>query len=119
VARDFAENLSGTLDRGKQLAVLSGWGAEIVGITDGIRGSWFREDHGNEFFQPAFPSMATVDTTGCGDVFHGAFLSELAQGRSVKRCAEFASAAAAWNATALGGRGKLPHRQEVEELIGR
>ncbi len=117
VAKDFAEKLANSNDREQQLAALSHWGAEIVAITDGANGSWFREKGGSDFFQPAFPVEPVIDTTGCGDVFHGAFLSELARGMTSEKCAEFASAAAALSATDLGGRGKLPTREEVENRI--
>jgi len=116
VARDFAERLSKSTGRKKQMDILSQWGAEIVGITDGVNGSRFREMGGSEFSQSAFPIESIIDTTGCGDVFHGAFLSEYVRGSDTKQCARFASAAAAWNATALGGRGKLPVRDDVEKL---
>ncbi len=117
VAKDFAERLSDSLKPKEQLDTLSQWGAEIVGITDGANGSRFRKRNGYEFSQNAFPIEPVVDTTGCGDVFHGAFLSEYVRGMDSKQCAEFASAAAAWNATKLGGRGKLPVREEIGKLV--
>jgi sugar/nucleoside kinase (ribokinase family) len=108
VARDFAEKLSNSGDREKQLDALGQWNAEIVGITDGEKGSWFRPRGEPSFHQPAFVVSPVIDTTGCGDVFHGAFLYALTRGNEWIECAAFASAAAACNATALGGRGALP-----------
>ncbi len=116
VARDFAERLSGSVARDVQLDALSQWNAEVVGITDGANGSWFRAG-GVEFHQAAFPVSPVVDTTGCGDVFHGAFLAALSRGDDFRSCARFASAAAALNATALGGRGNLATSNEVRGLI--
>ncbi len=58
-----------------------------------------------------------VDTTGTGDVFHGTYAYGLTQGWSALDCARFASAAAALSATALGGRGSLPTRARVVELL--
>ncbi len=46
-----------------------------------------------------------VDTTGAGDVFHGAFLYGLLQGWTVERTLDLSNAAAALNCTALGARG--------------
>ncbi|MEM6280287.1 MAG: PfkB family carbohydrate kinase, partial [Verrucomicrobiota bacterium] len=103
----------------EQLEVLASSGAPLVGITDGSEGSWFRTEGAEVFHQPAFPVENLVDTTGCGDVFHGAFLSTVLSGRSWRDCAEFASAAAAISASALGGRGKLPSESEVQDLIGK
>lgn len=117
VARDYAERLSGTDSRDDQLDALAQWGAGIVGITDGAAGSWFLTREGNRFHQPAFPVARIVDTTGCGDVFHGAFLAAIVRGLSWVDCARTASAAAALSATALGGRGHLPTLAEVEEMI--
>lgn len=118
VARDFAENFAKSSDTREQLVSLSRWKAEVVGITDGERGSdWFVE--GEHFHQPAFPVKEVVDTTGCGDVFHGAFLFALSRGDEVNECARFASATAALSARALGGRGKLPNPGEVEELMAK
>lgn len=118
VARDFAERLSGSSSIEDQQEALSRWDANVVGVTDGARGSWFQSD-GERFHQPAFSMDSVVDTTGCGDVFHGAFLASFSQGNSIPDCARFASAAAALNATALGGRGRLANSDEVAELIAR
>lgn len=118
VARDFAEQHAGSKDREKQMEVLADLGARVVGITDGEHGSWFRAGE-EKFHQPAFPVENLIDTTGCGDVFHGAFLSAAAAGHSWQECAKFASAAAAISATGLGGRGNLPSRGAVEGLIRR
>ena len=119
VARDFAEKLSSSKDREEQLAKLGQWGAELVGITDGENGSWFLPRGERLFHQAAFPVNPVIDTTGCGDVFHGAFLYLLTQGKTWKECAAFASAAAACNATALGGRGNLPSRDAVAAMLDR
>ncbi|MEM7600790.1 MAG: PfkB family carbohydrate kinase [Verrucomicrobiota bacterium] len=117
VARDFAEKLYGSNEHEIQLSALANDGAGIVGITDGMRGSWFRSSDGASFHQPAFEIEGVVDSTGCGDVFHGAFLWALNRGEIWEKCAEFASAAAALNATGLGGRGHIPSALEVRRLI--
>ena len=118
VARDFAERLSTSSDRDEQFAALHQWGAEITGITEGEKGSWIATGKTPKVFhQPAFPIESVMDTTGCGDVFHGAFLSQLARGEQIEDCARVASAAAANNATELGGRGKLPTRIEVVRML--
>ncbi len=116
-ARDFAEHLVDSADTGEQLAAMIGYGAKIAAVTDGENGSWFATDAGEVFHQPAFPVEKVVDTTGCGDVFHGAFLFAHLRGWSVKEAATFASAAAALNATGLGGRGHLATLEEIRELI--
>ena len=44
-----------------------------------------------------------VDTTGCGDTYHGAFLFGLASGWPLRECARLASRVAAENCRFLGG----------------
>jgi sugar/nucleoside kinase (ribokinase family) len=116
VAADFADAAVGTGERVEQLVRLSASGAQVVGITDGVKGSWFREGEAEPFHQPAF-RVDVVDTTGCGDVFHGIFLAALTNGQTTRAAAEEASAGAALAATALGGRGCLPTRAEVRDFL--
>lgn len=117
VAADFADHTVGPGTREAQLDQLAKWGATLVGITDGTRGSWFRAADGTRFHQPSFPVSPLIDTTGCGDVFHGAFLAAIVRGEPWSDCARLASATAAMASTALGGRGYLPGREEVERWI--
>jgi sulfofructose kinase len=61
---------------------------------------------------PAFHVEAR-DTTGAGDIFHGAFALAVAEGRTVGEALVFASAAAAVRCAT----GRLPARAAVEELL--
>jgi sulfofructose kinase len=61
---------------------------------------------------PAFP-VAARDTTGAGDVFHGAFALALVEGCSTDAALVFASAAAA----ARCESGCLPDRATVEGML--
>ncbi len=61
--------------------------------------------------------VRTVDTTGAGDVFHGAFALEIARGASAERALHFANAAAALACTRLGARAGAPLRSEVDALL--
>jgi ribokinase len=65
---------------------------------------------------PAFEAPV-VDTTGAGDVFHGAFAFGLALGKPLADNLVFASAAAALSCRALGGRAGLATMGEVEALL--
>jgi sugar/nucleoside kinase (ribokinase family) len=65
---------------------------------------------------PAF-DVPVVDTTGAGDVFHGAFAYGLALGKGLGENLRFASAAAALSCRALGGRAGLATIDEVEALV--
>ena len=108
VAREFAEKFAGTEDLQAAAAVLRSLPkAEVVAITDGVRGSWVWSNAGEAFHQPAVRVVNVVDTTGCGDVYHGAFLHGLLSGWGLKECAAFASEWAAETARGLGGRWAL------------
>jgi sugar/nucleoside kinase (ribokinase family) len=49
-----------------------------------------------------------VDTTGAGDVYHGAFLVGLLHGWDLRTVATFSSAVAAIKCTQLSGRRGIP-----------
>ncbi|TWU57997.1 carbohydrate kinase family protein [Rubripirellula reticaptiva] len=76
--------------------------ARIVGVTAGDRGSWFVCRNNGRWHEPAVNVDRVVDTTGCGDTFHGAFLYGIAKGFSVRRSSHLASIVAANNACGLG-----------------
>ncbi len=84
-------------------------------ITDGANGSWAIENN-NIIHQPAFPAKV-VDTTGCGDAFHGAYSIALLEGKNLVNRMQFASAYASIIATHFGGRSYFPNKQEVENVI--
>ncbi len=58
-----------------------------------------------------------MDTTGCGDVFHGAYAAGLARGLDLAERVRLASAAAAIKATRPGGQKGIPTRDEVEAFL--
>lgn len=66
--------------------------------------------------EPAF-AVKAVDTTSCGDVFHAAFIRAALAGLPLREAMRFSNAAAALNATKLGGRPGNPTLPEVEELL--
>lgn len=68
------------------------------------------------FCIPAF-RVEVVDTTGAGDVFHGAFSYGLLQGWPIKQITVFASAVAALKCTKLGGRARIPTLKETMKFL--
>jgi sulfofructose kinase len=66
-------------------------------------------------YSPGF-RVNSVDTTGAGDVFHGAFCYTVLQQMPMDEALEFSNAAAALSCTALGARGCLPDLHAVEAL---
>ncbi len=91
------------------------YGIRAPGMTLGRDGAlMYRE--GGFLYSPGFV-VETLDTTGAGDVFHGAFLYALVKGWPMERRLEFANAMAGLNCTALGARGGIRTRAEAEKLI--
>jgi len=117
VARQFGEACTGSHNPDQSAARLLEMGPGIVVITEGVKGSQVYSKQGQRFYQPAFAMPEVVDTTGCGDSYHGAFLFGLLRGFSLEKTAEFASAVAALNTQALGGRKALPTLKEVEQFL--
>jgi sulfofructose kinase len=91
-------------------------GPSTVVVTEGELGSWCASAEG-DFHTPAFPVEQVVDTTGAGDVFHGAFLFGRAQGWDLRRSLRVASATASLKCRALGGRAGIPTLDAVLALL--
>jgi sulfofructose kinase len=65
---------------------------------------------------PAF-TVDVKDTTGAGDVFHGAFAGCLAMEKGWNETLIYSSAAAALCCTKLGARAGIPEGAEVEKFL--
>ena len=57
--------------------------------------------------------VETIDTTGAGDVFCGAFSVYLAEQHSISESVQFANAAAALAVTRIGAQSAIPYKKEV------
>jgi sulfofructose kinase len=88
--------------------------ARAVGVTLGERGSLWRQ--GNALSHIAAPSLPVRDTTGCGDVFHGAFALAIAERQGLQSAIRFATAAAALKARNGAGWRGMASRDEVAAL---
>lgn len=60
--------------------------------------------------------VRTVDTTGAGDIFHGAFAYGIVRGWPVDEMLEFSCAAAALNCEGHGARGAIATLIEIDRL---
>lgn len=94
---------------------LQDFGPPVVVVTEGEHGCWCASPDGS-FHTPAFP-VDPVDTTGAGDVFHGAFLLARTCGWDLRQALRFASAAASLKCRALGGRAGIPTFDETVALM--
>jgi len=119
VARDFAEKYTQQTDVRRAAEILLRDGPRLVTITDGTRGSWIHPREGRPFHQPAVLLPSVVDTTGCGDSYHGAFLFGLLKGLELEETASLASAVAALNSQHLGGRIGIPTSEQVKPFLSK
>lgn len=91
------------------------YGFRIAATTLGDQGALALCD-GHWAYAPAF-EVHCADTTGAGDVFHGAFCYAMLQCMPLAKALEFSNAAAALNCTGIGARGHIPTGSEVDSLI--
>src|SRR5271154_3246059 len=110
-SRQFPERLTGESDLRNSLPSLQRrYRSKLVAATLGRDGvlAW----DGADFHYAAGFEVNVRDTTGAGDIFHGAFLYAMFQGWPLARQLEFCCAAAALNCTAAGARGRIGKLQE-------
>jgi sulfofructose kinase len=93
------------------------YGMKVAAMTLGAHGSMARMD-GRYYYSPAFV-VNCLDTTGAGDVFHGAFCYAVLQGMPMGEALEFSNAMAALNCTAVGARGGIRGLAEVRALVAK
>jgi len=114
-SKDFPERFIGERNLLKSLPrIFSMFKCRLIAATLGPLGvvAW----EGARFILcPGF-RVKTVDTTGAGDIFHGAFLYGMVRGMTLEETLEFSCAAAALNCTAVGARGRIATLEEIENL---
>jgi len=103
--KNYKENCAKILAKGPKIAV----------VTLGERGCVGMQD-GHYFELPAF-DVPIIDTTGAGDVFHGAFIYGLTQGWDAEKSSRFSSAVSAIKCTRLGGRAAIPDGTMVDRFL--
>lgn len=92
-------------------------GAKRVIITMSSRGALIL-DNGQFQHIPAFPALS-VDTTGAGDAFNGAFAAALASGQTIAQAATYAAAFASLAVEREGASNMPDHPQVVARLAQR
>jgi sulfofructose kinase len=105
---DFSEHPQALADR---------YGCPVVGITRGAQGAVFWS-RGKLSESSAF-KVAVADTTGAGDVFHGAFIYGVLQNWSLEETVQFGHAVAAMKCRQSGARRGIPSLPEVQEFLRR
>jgi sulfofructose kinase len=114
----FPKLATGIDEPREALAALLERGPSFVAMTLGKDGAIAMTAGGDVVESPGY-DVAAVDTTGAGDVFHGAFIYGLLEGWSIERTLDFSNAAAAVNCTTTGARGGPRGVDEILELMKR
>ncbi|HET8550419.1 MAG TPA: PfkB family carbohydrate kinase [Bryobacteraceae bacterium] len=115
---EFPGRWTGEQDPFRALEVIqSEYGMQVAAMTLGAHGALARAG-GRFIYSPAYV-VNCVDTTGAGDVFHGAFCYAVLQGWPMHEALDFSNAMAALNCTALGARGGIRALADVRTLMAR
>ncbi|MBN2227567.1 MAG: carbohydrate kinase [candidate division Zixibacteria bacterium] len=115
-AEDFALPFTGSRTPKAAIEKLRKICKGTIVVTSGIKGSLGFSDEAGLVKQHAF-RVETVDTTGAGDAYHGAYLAGLLRGMDLEERMTFASATAALKCTGPGARTAIPNLSQVRRLI--
>ena len=111
----FAEHvpaaLTGEADLSRALERLRRPHHRMLCVTRGARGAVMLVGH--ELIAEPGLAVKTVDTTGAGDVFRGAFIYALLCGEQPREILRFANAAAAVSCTRIGAMNSVPSLADV------
>lgn len=113
---ELAGQITGKINPAEILSALDSHERICTVITLGKSGCWYKTKDEPVYHLPAY-EVEEVDTTGCGDVFHGAFAAALVRGEPIPSAALQASAAAAMKATKPGGRSGIPSLHALINFI--
>ncbi len=114
-SKDFPERITGERNLLKSLPMIHAeFKCRLTAATLGCKGviAW----DGNRFLQCAAFQVSAVDTTGAGDIFHGAFVYGLVHSWPTQEILEFSCAAAGLNCEAPGARGGIASLRKIEAL---
>ncbi len=115
---EFPAGWTGEQDHFKALELIQKqYGMRVAAMTLGADGALARID-GKYVYSPAFV-VNCVDTTGAGDVFHGAFCYAVLQGLPIREALDLSNAMAALNCTAIGARGGIATLEQARALLDR
>jgi len=115
VPESFALRYTGESDARAAAMALVQPGRKTVIVTQGARGGVYVDAAASRPVVQTYGiyPVEVVDTTGCGDVFHGAYCMALVKGWPLEERVRFASAVAALKATKPGGQAGIPRVDEV------
>lgn len=111
-----ATTLSGLSDPVAILDFYRGMGIPLIVLKCGADGVLIATEDGKRWRLPGH-RVPTVDATGAGDCFDGAFLAELVRGADPLNAATYANAAAALTTIGYGAVAPIPRRAAVEAFF--
>lgn len=115
VSRRFASGYAGSTDPIGACEKLLRQGFKNVVVTLGKQGAV--GGFGETVFRVPGYKVKVVDTTGAGDVFHGAFIYGLLENWELEKIIRFCNACAALKCTKLGGRAGIPTLAEARNFL--
>ena len=101
-------------DAARAAEVLFAKGVKNVIVTMGSKGSLVCTQEGREFVPSR--KVKAIDTTGAGDVYNGALVAALSQGKSLIEAARIATLASSIAVTRMGAQTSAPYANEIESL---
>lgn len=118
--------LTGTSNLNDGAGILHQWGTNVVAVTLGSRGTFISDGMNSSIVESI--RVKSIDSTGAGDAFTGAFLFSLCEKENPKEVLQsfeklcgtvaFANKVGAIVCTKLGAITGIPTREEVESFVG-
>ncbi len=113
---EFPERWTGEADPFRALANLQQqYGFQVAAMTLGHRGALALSE-GAYSYVPGF-EVTAIDTTGAGDIFHGAFCYGVLEEWPLRETLKFSCAMAALNCTEVGARGGIRGLEEIRQFM--
>ncbi|MFW5645487.1 MAG: carbohydrate kinase family protein [Bacteroidota bacterium] len=115
VGERFAFEYSGSHNYADQVKALRKKDFQKVVITHGEKGCSLSKNASVTKVRGF--KVDVIDTTGCGDVFHGAYALAVARNYPAEKALLYANAAAAMKAEYMGGRPGIPTKEKLEGFL--
>lgn len=114
---DEAQLLTGLNDANEIADFYLGLGAKNVVLKMGKDGAMVATPETR--FTAGGHKVDTVDATGAGDCFSGAFLSQVVKGHSLEHALKYANCAAALTTTGYGAVAPIPNAEQVRAFMAK
>lgn len=125
VSDNEVELLTGEHDFQRGASSLIRNGAKLALVTAGANGTWYASASGHCGHIPSY-KVEVVDTTGAGDTFLGALLSQILDKNiplnnmsetDIEEAIRFSNVAGALSTTKLGAIPAMPAKKEIEDFL--